>query len=88
MADATGARSGSDLFVVDNSDSDWDVLRYLAGWCRLSKGLDVATAYFEIGSLLALDGQWQQLDNIRILMGDEVTRKDKGGASTGPDNAS
>ena len=31
------------------------------------------TGYFEIGALLALDGQWQSLDNIRILMGAETT---------------
>src|SRR5205085_4481608 len=66
-----------DLFIIDNTDSEWDVLRYLSGWCKLSKGLDVASAYFEVGSLLALDGQWQQVDAIRILMGDEVTKQTK-----------
>ncbi len=69
MADNVAARVGSDLFIIDNTDSEWDVLRYLAGWCGLSKGLDIASAYFEIGSLLALDGQWQKVDNIRVLMG-------------------
>ncbi len=68
---------GNDLFIIDNTDSEWDVLRYLTGWCRLSQGLDVASAYFEIGSLLALDGAWQKVDSIRILMGDEVTKKTK-----------
>lgn len=77
MADNASARVGSDLFIIDNTDSEWDVLRYLAGWCRLSQGLDVASAYFEIGSLLALDGEWQKVDSIRILMGDEVTKKTK-----------
>ncbi len=77
LTNGVGARVGSDLFIIDNSDSEWDVLRYLAGWCGLSKGLDVASAYFEIGSLLALDGQWQKVDSIRILMGDEVTKKTK-----------
>lgn len=77
MGDNSGTRVGSDLFIIDNSDNDWDVLRYLAGWCRLSRQLDVASAYFEIGSLLALDGQWQQVDKIRVLMGDEVSRKTK-----------
>jgi hypothetical protein len=72
-----GSRVGSDLFIIDNTDSEWDVLRYLAGWCRLSQGLDVASAYFEIGSLLALDGHWQHVDTIRILMGDEVTKRTK-----------
>ena len=29
------------------------------------------------GALLALDGQWQKLDKIRILMGDEVFKRTK-----------
>lgn len=68
---------GSDLFIVDNSDDEWTVLRYLSGWCRLSKSIDIATGYFEIGSLLALDNEWDKVDTIRVLMGDEVTRKTK-----------
>lgn len=77
MADAATARVGSDLFIIDNTSSEWDVLRYLSGWCRLSRGLDVASAYVEIGALLALDGSWQQLDHVRILMGDEVAKRTK-----------
>jgi hypothetical protein len=46
--------TGSELFIVDNSDADWKVLRYLKDWCQLSKSIDIATGYFEIGSLLAL----------------------------------
>ena len=46
--------TGSELFIVDNSDEDWKVLRYLHDWCQLSKSIDIATGYFEIGSLLAL----------------------------------
>ena len=37
--------------------------------------MDIATGYFEIGGLLSLDGQWQKVDNFRILMGDETTRR-------------
>ena len=69
------SKSGSELFIVDNSDEDWKVVRYLHDWCQLSKTVDIATGYFEIGSLLALDGEWQKLDGIRILMGDEVSRR-------------
>jgi hypothetical protein len=29
----------------------------------------------EIGSLLALNGQWQKLQKIRVLMGDEVSKR-------------
>jgi len=66
---------GSDLFIVDNSDADWKVQRYLHEWCQIARSMDVATGYFEIGALLSLDGQWQQLENIRILMGDEVSKR-------------
>ena len=69
--------AGSELFIVDNSDEHWKVLRYLRDWCNLSKGFDIASGYFEIGSLLALDGEWQKVDQIRILIGDEVTRRTK-----------
>ncbi len=65
--------TGSEFFIVDNSDTDWKAARYLHDWCQISKAIDVATAYFEIGSLLALDGEWQKVDKIRILMGAEVS---------------
>jgi len=68
-------KSGSELFIVDNSDEDWKVLQYLHGWCQLSQAIDIATGYFEIGSLLGLDDEWQKVDQIRILMGDEVSRR-------------
>jgi superfamily II DNA or RNA helicase len=75
--------TGSELFIVDNSDEDWKVLRYLHDWCQLSKAMDIATAYFEIGSLLALDGEWQKVDSIRILMGDEISRRTKSAFAEG-----
>jgi hypothetical protein len=31
------SKSGSELFIVDNSDVDWKVLRYLHDWCQISK---------------------------------------------------
>jgi DNA or RNA helicases of superfamily II len=67
----------SDLFIVDNSDSDWKVKNYLLEWCEISKGFDIATGFFEIGALLSLGNKWQNLDKIRILMGDEVSRRTK-----------
>ena len=63
------------MFIVDNSDEDWKVRRYLNDWCQISKRFDIATGYFEIGSLLSLDGEWQKLDKVRILMGNEVTMR-------------
>ena len=71
------ASSGGDLFIVDNSISGWTGLKYLKEWTEISTGFDIATGYFEIGALLALDGHWQKLDKIRVLMGDETTRKTK-----------
>ena len=38
-------KSGSELFIVDNSDRDWKVLQYLHDWCGLSKGIDIASGY-------------------------------------------
>ena len=69
--------TGSELFIVDNSDDDWKAARYLHDWCQLSRSIDIATGYFEIGALLALDGEWQKVDGIRVLMGDEVSRRTK-----------
>jgi hypothetical protein len=60
--------SASELFIVDNSDSEWKVRNYLADWCELSKTIDIATGYFEIGAFLALKDKWQQVDSIRLLM--------------------
>jgi len=68
---------GGDLFIVDNSISGWTGIRYLQEWTEIAKSFDIATGFFEIGSLLELDGKWQQLDKIRILMGDEVTQRTK-----------
>ena len=71
------SQTGSELFIVDNSDEEWKVLRYLHDWCQLSKAIDVATGYFEIGSLLSLKDEWQKVDAIRILMGDEISKRTK-----------
>ena len=69
--------SGTELFIVDNSDQDWKVREYLREWCQLSERIDIATGYFEIGSLLALGDEWHKVDQIRILMGDEVSLRTK-----------
>lgn len=70
-----GKAAGGDLFIVDNSDSNWKVRTYLHEWCDIAHSFDIASAYFEIGALIALDGEWQKLDKIRILMGDEVSAR-------------
>jgi SNF2 family DNA or RNA helicase len=68
---------GGDLFIVDNSDADWKVKAYLQEWAEIAHSFDIATGYFEIGALLALDGYWQKLNGLRILMGDEVSLRTK-----------
>jgi superfamily II DNA or RNA helicase len=71
------SRSASDLFIVDNSDSEWKVRSYLSDWCELSHAIDIATGYFELGALLCLGNKWDPVDRIRILMGDEVSFRSK-----------
>jgi len=68
----TSETKGRDLFIVDNSISGWTGLKYLSEWTELATSFDIATGYFDIGSLLALDGKWQKLVKIRILMGAEM----------------
>ena len=67
--------AGRGLFIVDNSVSGWTGLRYLEEWSGISRAFDVATGFFEIGSLLALDSKWQGLERIRVLMGTETTHR-------------
>src|SRR2546426_5445345 len=69
---AMSPESGHELFIVDNSVAGWAGLRYLEEWTEIAKSFDIASGYFDIGALLALDGKWQRLDKIRILMGDEI----------------
>jgi SNF2 family DNA or RNA helicase len=76
-------KQGHELFIVDNTDETWKALHYLAEWTEISSAFDIATGYFEIGALLALDGKWQKLDKIRILMGDEVTQRTRAALLTG-----
>lgn len=71
------SQSASELFIVDNSNSEWKVWSYLSEWCELSRAIDIATGYFEIGSLLCLQDKWQKVDEFRILMGDEVSFRTK-----------
>ncbi len=62
----------STLYTVDNSTEDQSVRTYLKDWCSVSKQMDIATGYLEVGGLLSLDGDWQKLDKIRIILGNEV----------------
>ena len=33
------SKTGSELFIVDNSEDEWKVVRYLHDWCQLSKAI-------------------------------------------------
>ncbi|SFW52089.1 PLD-like domain-containing protein, partial [Ruminococcus sp. YE71] len=65
------------LYIVDNSNEKASVKNYLSEWCSISKQMDIATGYFEIGGLLTLGEDWQKLDKIRIILGNEVTKRTK-----------
>lgn len=77
MPKRSSHKIGSELFIVDNSSEDWKAVRYIRDWCQLSKSIDIATGFFEIGALLSLEAEWQKVDKIRILMGDEVSKRTK-----------
>lgn len=62
--------------ILDNRNEN-TVLAALKRLLPESRSLDVATGYFEIGSLLALDSFWNKLESIRIVMGDETTKRTK-----------
>jgi len=70
-------KQGGELFIVDNSDADWKVKRYLKEWADIAHSFDIATGFFEIGALLELNGHWQKLQKLRILMGNEVSMRTK-----------
>ena len=61
-------------FIVDNSAEDWKALQYVREWCDISSAIDIATGHFEIGAFLALDGAWQKVEKIRLLIGGETSR--------------
>lgn len=61
-------------FIVDNTAEDWKALQYVREWCDISSAIDIATGHFEIGAFLALNGAWQKVDKIRLLIGGETSR--------------
>src|SRR5690606_24625792 len=72
---AKGSRvATSDQFIVDNTAEDWKALQCVREWCDISSAIDIATGHFEIGAFLALDGAWQKVDKIRLLIGGETSR--------------
>lgn len=76
-------KSDSNLFIVDNSEELWKVREFLSEWSEISSSIDIATGYFEVGALLALGGKWQQMDSIRLIIGDEVSKRTKNAFTEG-----
>lgn len=62
---------------MDNSTEEQSVKTYLKDWCMVSKQIDIATGYLEIGGFLELDTYWQKVDKIRIILGNEMTKRTK-----------
>ncbi|MFC1737755.1 helicase-related protein [Planctomycetota bacterium] len=62
--------------IIDNRN-DNTVLQALQKLLPNLQKMDIATGIFEVGSLLQLEGLWQQLDKIRVLMGNETTKTTK-----------
>ena len=62
--------------IIDNRNAD----KLITAFQKLLPNLetmDVSTGIFEVGAFLLLEGLWQSLKQIRILMGDETTRRTK-----------
>ncbi|MGE0083633.1 MAG: helicase-related protein [Desulfococcaceae bacterium] len=60
--------------IIDNNSGS----TLFSAYEKLFPSLDsisFATGMFEIGAFLMLEGLWQQIKQIRILMGDETTRR-------------
>lgn len=66
-------QTGEQLFIVDNKHADNSVMQLLQDWTQSSHCLDIATGYFDLGVFLAMEGRWQPLDKIRVLIGEETT---------------
>ena len=62
--------------LIDNVEGN-TLLKVLESLLVKSVSLDIATGTFEIGAFLSLGKTWQHLDGIRLLMGDETTRRTK-----------
>ncbi|RKU17331.1 hypothetical protein C6503_11195 [Candidatus Poribacteria bacterium] len=62
--------------LIDNIEGN-TLQKVLESLLVKSVNLDIATGTFEIGAFLSLGKTWQHLDGIRLLMGDETTKRTK-----------
>ena len=65
------------LSVIFDSRGDNTVLHALRRLLPNLGGMDVATGVFEVRSFLLFEHLWRDLAKIRILMGDETTKRTK-----------
>ena len=62
--------------LIDNIEGN-TLQKVLESLLVKSINLDIATGTFEIGAFLSLGETWRHLDGIRLLMGDETTKRTK-----------
>ena len=62
--------------LIDNIEGN-TLQKVLESLLVKSVNLDIATGTFEIGAFLSLGETWRHLDGIRLLMGDETTKRTK-----------
>ena len=62
--------------LIDNIEGN-TLQKVLESLLVKSIRLDIATGTFEIGAFLSLGETWRHLDGIRLLMGDETTKRTK-----------
>jgi len=72
-----GNRLSSKLPTIIDNRSENTLLATLSRLLNHAHRLGVATGTFEVSSLLALEGRWQLAEAIRLVMGDETTRRTK-----------
>jgi superfamily II DNA/RNA helicase len=65
------------LPVIMDNRGDNTVVNALRRLLPNLQKMDVATGVFEVGAFLLLEDLWRNLSGIRILMGDETTRRTK-----------
>ncbi len=75
IAEAETRRVGIKTLIDNRPDNA--MLKAVRRLMAESHKVDIATGYFEIGAMVDLDGHWQTLKQMRLLMGDEVRRATK-----------
>ena len=78
------ARPAANSSSSTTATTDWKVLRYLHDWCQISKAIDIATGYFEIGALLGLEGRVAEGRQDPHPDGRRSVAADQGGLRRGP----